>query len=153
MLPRSRPSHSAGTHALSGANWSAITDGSIEMLLVLGFVLDHLGLVAILAGLAVLVKVMPITLGSRVFGQGPAAATATAFLLAHIGEFSFVLQKVGATNGLSVAGRGEDGDQAFIATAVVLVALTPALYQLAVRAGRRMLEREAAARGQVEQTG
>lgn len=49
-----------------------------------------------------------------------------AVFFAQIGEFSFVLQKVGAEAGLSVAVQGADGDQAFIATTVVLIAITPA---------------------------
>jgi CPA2 family monovalent cation:H+ antiporter-2 len=122
--------------------FAAVFFASIGMLLDLGFVFDHPGLVAILAGLAVLVKVMPIALGARAFGQRPAAAAAAAFLLAQIGEFSFVLQKVGAEAGLSVAGQGVDGDQAFIATTVVLISVTPVLYQLAIRAAERILARE-----------
>lgn len=124
--------------------FAAVFFASIGMLLDFGFVVDHLALVAILTGFAMLLKLGPIALGARVLGQRPAAAVAGAFLLAQIGEFSFVLQKVGAENGLSVAGQGEDGDQAFIATTVMLIALTPVLYQVAARAARRMLEREGA---------
>jgi len=122
--------------------FAAVFFASIGMLLDLGFVFDHLGLVAILAGLAVVVKITPIVVGARVFGQRPAAAAAAGFLLAQIGEFSFVLQKVGAENGLSVAGQGADGDQAFIATTVVLIALTPVLYRTAISVGSRILERD-----------
>jgi CPA2 family monovalent cation:H+ antiporter-2 len=111
------------------------------MLLDIGFVLDNLVLVAVLAGLAVLVKVVPIAGAARLLGQRPASAAAAAFLLAQIGEFSFVLQKVGAEAGLSVAGQGAEGDQAFIATTVVLIALTPGLYRLSIIIGRRVLRR------------
>jgi len=121
--------------------FAAIFFASIGMLLDLGFVVDHLLLVALLTGFAMLVKVVPIAAGAGALGQRPAATVAAAFLLSQIGEFSFVLQKVGAEAGLSVAGQGADGDQAFIATTVVLIAITPALYQLAIHAGRRVLER------------
>jgi CPA2 family monovalent cation:H+ antiporter-2 len=68
-----------------------------------------------------------------------------AVFFASIGEFSFVLQKVGVEAGLSVAGQGADGDQAFIATTVVLIAVTPALYELAVVVGGRVLAWQPAA--------
>lgn len=73
--------------------------------------------------------------------QRLASAAAAGFLPAQIGEFSFVLQKVGAEAGLSVAGQGADGDQAFIATTVVLIARTPVLYQLSIKMGYRALQR------------
>jgi CPA2 family monovalent cation:H+ antiporter-2 len=121
--------------------FAAVFFASIGMLLDIGFVLDNLVLVAVLAGLAVLVKVVPIAGAARLLGQRPASAAAAAFLLAQIGEFSFVLQKVGAEAGLSVAGQGAEGDQAFIATTVVLIALTPGLYRLSIIIGRRVLRR------------
>jgi CPA2 family monovalent cation:H+ antiporter-2 len=121
--------------------FSAIFFASIGMLLDIGFVFDHLVLVAILSGLTMAVKVVPIAAAARMLGQRPASAAAAGFLLAQIGEFSFVLQKVGAEAGLSVAGQGADGDQAFIATTVVLIALTPVLYQLSIKMGYRVLRR------------
>jgi CPA2 family monovalent cation:H+ antiporter-2 len=98
-------------------------------------------LVGLLAGFSLLLKFFPIAIGARALGQPPAAAIAAACLLSQIGEFSFVLQKVGVEAGLSVAGQGADGDQAFIATTVVLIAVTPALYKLAIVAGTRVLAR------------
>lgn len=121
--------------------FAAVFFASIGMLLDIGFVLDNLVLVAVLAGLAILVKLVPLAGAARLLGQRPASAAAAAVLLSQIGEFSFVLQKVGAEAGLSVAGQGADGDQAFIATTVVLIALTPALYQLSITVGWRVLGR------------
>ncbi len=122
--------------------FAAVFFASIGMLLDFGFVFDNIALVALLAGFAILLKVVPVFVGARAFGQPPAIAVASAFLLSQIGEFSFVLQQVGADAGLSVAGQGADGDQAFIATTVVLIACTPALYRLAIVAGRRVLARD-----------
>ena len=48
-------------------------------------------------------------------------------MLAQVGEFSFVLERAGRDVGLSPAGLGEAGSQAFIATTVVLMVLTPFL--------------------------
>jgi CPA2 family monovalent cation:H+ antiporter-2 len=101
--------------------FAAIFFASIGMLLDLGFVLDHLGLVAILAGFAMLLKLGPIALGARVLGQRPAAAAAGAFLLAPIGEVSVVLQKVGGGGGRPRAGQGGEGAQPKIATQTVLI--------------------------------
>jgi hypothetical protein len=102
--------------------------------------------VAILAGLAVVVKVVPITAAARLLGQRPASAAAAGFLLAQIGEFSFVLQRVGAEAGLSVAGQGADGDQAFIATTVVLIAVATGLLG-AVHRGVRLADQVIEIRG------
>lgn len=121
--------------------FAAVFFASIGMLLDPQFVLDNLDVVALLAVLAIAVKVVPIWVGARALGQHPAAAAAAAFLLAQIGEFSFVLQKVGAEAGLSFAGRGEDGDQAFIAATVLLISLTPVLFRIAEKAARRRLDR------------
>jgi CPA2 family monovalent cation:H+ antiporter-2 len=122
--------------------FAAVFFASIGMLLDLGFVFDNIVLVALLAGFAVLLKVVPVAIGARAFGQPPAVAVASAFLLSQIGEFSFVLQQVGADAGLSVAGQGAEGDQAFIATTVVLIACTPVLYRFAIVVGGRVLARD-----------
>jgi CPA2 family monovalent cation:H+ antiporter-2 len=63
----------------------------------------------------------------------------SAFLLAQIGEFSFILQKVGADAGLAPADRGDEGTQVFIAVAVILIAITPFLNNLG-RVVKRRLE-------------
>lgn len=50
-------------------------------------------------------------------------------------------RQVGEDAGLSPAGAGEDGGQIFIATAVLLIAATPILYNLAIKMGTRVWER------------
>jgi CPA2 family monovalent cation:H+ antiporter-2 len=77
---------------------------------------------------------------ARLLGYGSAAAGATAFLLAQIGEFSFVLERVGRAAGLYPAGVEGMGEQTFIAAAVVLMAITPLL----ARVGRALEERRKA---------
>jgi CPA2 family monovalent cation:H+ antiporter-2 len=123
------------------AVFAAVFFASIGMQLDLGFAADNLLLVAILAIGGLVVKSVGVGVAARAFGQQPAVVVASAVLLAQIGEFSFVLQKVGLGAGLSVAGQGADGDQAFIATTVVMIAVTPALYKLAGIAGARVLRR------------
>jgi len=71
---------------------------------------------------------------SRLLGYGWALSGATALLLAQIGEFSFVLERVGRSVGLFPAGVEGVGNQTFIAAAVLLMAGTPLL----AAAGRRL---------------
>jgi CPA2 family monovalent cation:H+ antiporter-2 len=56
-----------------------------------------------------------------------AARPRSATRLAQIGEFSFILENVGREAGLTPFDRGANGSQTFIAAAVLLIALTPAL--------------------------
>jgi predicted Kef-type K+ transport protein len=62
-------------------------------------------------------------------------------LLAQIGEFSLILVQVGEDAGLSPADAGADGRQVFIAVAILLIAATPVLYNIAIRAGTSVWER------------
>jgi CPA2 family monovalent cation:H+ antiporter-2 len=118
--------------------FSAIFFVSIGMLLDVGFFLDRWVLVLVLAAGAVVVKVITSSVAARSFGKSLPVAVSAAFLLAQVGEFSFVLELAGRAEGLSPAGVGADGSQAFIATAVVLFLLTPLLDRLGQRAGRRL---------------
>jgi monovalent cation:H+ antiporter-2, CPA2 family len=129
-----------GAHALSEILplqivFSATFFVSIGLLLDLDFVADNLPLVigAILGVLAV--KWVTTTLSVRVLGYGFAAAGLTGLMLAQVGEFSFVLERVGREEGLSPGDLGADGTQTLIATTVILMALTPTLSSF----GRRML--------------
>ncbi len=111
---------------------------SVGMLLDLGFLVTHLPLVA--AGIAAVLVVKVLTTGASVLalGERPPVAAATALMLAQVGEFSFVLERAGSAMGLSPAGLGGDGSQAFIATTVVLMVLTPFLTSLGGAAARRV---------------
>lgn len=100
---------------------------SVGMLLDIGFVLNHLPLVLGVAGAALLLKAL-ITTGSVLALRYPVRIAAAAGLtLAQIGEFSFVLNIAGRDAGLSFAGLGATGEQAFIAATVLLMLLTPLL--------------------------
>jgi CPA2 family monovalent cation:H+ antiporter-2 len=126
--------------------FSAVFFASVGMLLNIGFVIDRWQLVLALAAGTVLAKAVATGVAAKVFRRpGPVIAT-SALLLAQVGEFSFVLQQNGQAAGLSPAGAGEDGSQAFIATAVLLFVLTPVLDFGGRRAGD-WLQRRAVARG------
>ena len=100
----------------------------------LGFVVMNLPLVlAVIVGVLAL-KTLVTTGAARLLGYPLATALPAGFLLAQVGEFSFVLERAGREVGLSPAGLGEAGAQTFIATTVLLMGATPFL----ARFGRRV---------------
>jgi CPA2 family monovalent cation:H+ antiporter-2 len=118
---------------------------SVGMLLDLGFVLTHLPLVVFAIGAVLLVKVATTAVAVRALGYPLPVAAASGLMLAQVGEFSFVLERAGREAGLSPAGLGESGSQAFIAATVVLMVLTPALTALGARVAGRIERRRASA--------
>ncbi|HSJ46504.1 MAG TPA: cation:proton antiporter [Euzebyales bacterium] len=124
------------------ALFSAVFFLSIGMLLDPAFLRSNLPLV--LAVVVVVAAIKLVTTGVAVAAlraPAPIAAVA-AFGLAQIGEFSFVLEGVGRSAGLSPAGLGDAGSQTFIAATVVLMVATPAMSS----AGHRLATRLAARR-------
>lgn len=114
--------------------FSAVFFVSVGMLLDLRFVLANLPVV--LAGVAAvfLLKLLTTWLAVSVLRRtGPGLGAGPALGTALLGEFSFVLETAGRSSGLSPAGLGEDGSQAFIAASVLLLLATPVLASL----GRR----------------
>ncbi|PYE54394.1 cation:proton antiporter [Deinococcus yavapaiensis] len=110
---------------------------SVGLLLDVRFLLANLPLVAGVLLLVVTVKALTSAFGARLLGYAPGVALGAGFLLAQIGEFSFVLERTGREYGLSPAGLGTGGTQAFIAATVVLMALTPVLARLGGTIGER----------------
>ncbi len=113
---------------------------SVGMLLDVGFVVDNIGLVIAAIAVVLAIKLVVTAVSARAFGIALPVAGATALMLAQVGEFSFVLERVGAEEGLMPAGL-EDGSQLLIATTVILMAATPPLMSL----GRRLTDRTDAA--------
>lgn len=118
--------------------FSAIFFASIGMLLDVSFVLDRWQLVVVLAVGTVLTKVIGTGVAARVFHRPAPVVATSALLLAQVGEFAFVLEQNGRAAGLSPAGAGNAGAQAFIATAVLLFLLTPLLDAGGRRLGARL---------------
>ena len=118
---------------------------SVGMLLDLGFLARNIPLVAAAVAGVLAVKLLTTGLAARALGYRTPAAAASALLLAQIGEFSFVLERVGSEAGLSFAGLGEGGSQTFIAATVTLMVATPFLAAMATRVGGRMEARATAA--------
>ena len=128
MVSESRFSHQAFAEILPlQILFSAVFFVSVGLLLDLSFVLSNPLLIATVVVAVVLLKVVITGIAARLLGYTSAVAGATAFLLAQIGEFSFVLERVGAAAGLHPAGVAGMGGQTFIAVAVLLMAFTPLL--------------------------
>jgi CPA2 family monovalent cation:H+ antiporter-2 len=118
--------------------FNAIFFVSVGMLLDLGFVLDNIGIVLLVAGGVLVVKAL-ITGGAvLVLGYPARMAVLVGVSLAQIGEFSFVLERVGATAGLTPAGLGDSGGQIFIAVTVLLMMLTPLMMSIGKRINSKM---------------
>ncbi|ULH16976.1 cation:proton antiporter (plasmid) [Deinococcus sp. KNUC1210] len=110
---------------------------SVGLQLDVRFLLSHLPLVLAGVVLIALLKALLTTVSVRILGQTLATATATGWLLAQIGEFSFVLESSGRALGLTPAGLGSTGTQTFIAATVLLMALTPVMADIGERLGLR----------------
>jgi len=121
--------------------FNAVFFVSIGMLLDTSFIISNPLLMLGLA-VGVLVLKMAVT-GTSVLmiGYPATIALGVGVGLAQIGEFSLILHQVGSEAGLSPAGLGPDGDQAFLGLAVTLMVLTPILVQLEPKV-RGLLQRK-----------
>jgi CPA2 family monovalent cation:H+ antiporter-2 len=105
------------------ALFAAVFFSSIGMLLDPGFVLDNVTLILFFCVVVIATKLIATGAAAKIFKRPIGVVASSAFLLAQIGEFSFILQKVGAVAGLAPADRGDEGTQVFIAVAVILIAV------------------------------
>ena len=138
VMSESRFSHHAFAEVLPlQILFSAVFFISVGMLLDLAFVVRHPLLILGVVLAVVVVKVVATSLATSLLHYPAPAVGATAFLLAQIGEFSFVLERVGRAAGLAPAGADQMGAQTFIAATVLLMVMTPIL----ARAGRAFEER------------
>jgi CPA2 family monovalent cation:H+ antiporter-2 len=101
---------------------------SVGMLFNPMFLIENLGLVATTVGLVVVGKALIFGTIARVFGYVNAAPLIVGLGLFQIGEFSFVLAKVG----LNTDSISEDLYSLILTTAVVTMVLTPFFSRLAV---------------------
>ena len=119
------------------ALFAAIFFTSIGMLLDPRAFMDLWPVILFICVAIVAIKVVGTGVAVSLFKRPVAVAISSAFVLAQIGEFSFILEKIGREAGLSPAGRGVEGSQIFIAATVLLIALTPLLFKIGESAGRR----------------
>jgi K+:H+ antiporter len=131
MVSESRFSHHAfGEIMPLQILFSATFFVSVGMLLDVGFLLRHLPLVLAAVALVLVLKAGTTATSVLALGYGGPVAAAAALTLAQVGEFSFVLDRAGRNAGLSPAGLGDSGSQAFIACTVLLMIATPHLTQV-----------------------
>lgn len=124
VVSESRYSHHAFSEILPlQILFSATFFVSVGLLLDLSFVMQNLPIVLASVGVIVVLKALITFIAARLLGYEPIVAGATALLLAQIGEFSFVLERVGRASGLVPV----MGGQTFIASAVLLMVVTPLL--------------------------
>jgi len=122
---------------------------SVGILLDLRFLITNLPLVLTAIAAVLLIKIVTTGVSVLALGYRLPVAAASALMLAQIGEFSFVLERAGRAAGLSAAGLGESGSQAFIAATVILMVLTPFLMQIGSKIARR-IESTEKARGEAK---
>lgn len=113
---------------------------SIGMLLDLGYVLDNPILIVGLALGVVVVKLSATAAAAAALRQPRAVVVCSALILAQIGEFSFVLERVGEQVGLVPAGLS-GGTDAFIAVTVLLMVLSTYAMRLADVSATRLASR------------
>jgi CPA2 family monovalent cation:H+ antiporter-2 len=94
---------------------------SVGMLLDPTFLVTHLGTVALVVGLVAVGKGLICGVLARLFGYGNVVPLAVGFSMFQIGEFSFVLARVG----LNTGSISRDLYALVLATALVTIVLTP----------------------------
>lgn len=114
---------------------------SVGMLLDVGFLIQNLPLVFGILVAAVVIKVVITGISVKMLGYAMPVAITSAFVLAQVGEFSFVLERAGRDVGLFPGGIEGAGSQAFIAATVLGMLLTPVLASVGRALGGRMANR------------
>jgi len=103
---------------------------SVGMLLDVGYLAAHLAPVLGATGAVLVLKAAMGALAAYLLGYPLRPAIMVGLALCQIGEFSFVLAKVGLSHGLMDA----EGYQLFLAASIMTMALTPPLIALSPRA-------------------
>lgn len=94
---------------------------SVGMLLDLGFFLQHIGVISLLVFLVFIVKSSAAALAMAALRHTPKTVILTGLSLFQVGEFAFILSKVGIQYGL----LNEQTNQYFLAVSIVSMLLTP----------------------------
>jgi CPA2 family monovalent cation:H+ antiporter-2 len=108
---------------------------SIGMLLDLGFLMNHPDQVALISGAVIISKTLIATIAVLFLGFPLRTAIVVGLTLCQVGEFSFILAKVGVDYGLLVG----DTFQLFLAVAVITMGVTPFIMALAPRVANATL--------------
>lgn len=122
MISESEYSHNAFGHVIPFKDtFSSFFFVSIGMLLDVGFVLDNIGLVFFTVVFVIVLKMGVAGLTGFVLGHTFRGQLLVGFALAQVGEFSFILAKIGQTYNI----LSNFYYQLFLAVAIVTMSVTP----------------------------
>lgn len=110
---------------------------SVGMLVDVGFIVQHPGLVLFWACAIILLKVLAAGTAVLVLGYPVRMALMTGMALGQVGEFSFVLAKTGVDAGL----LPKESYQIFLASSVITMSVTPWLVQFAPAVAARLCKK------------
>ncbi|MDI6897138.1 monovalent cation:proton antiporter family protein [Methanocella conradii] len=102
---------------------------SIGMLLDVRFVLDNPVIILLAVAIVIIVKALLAGGTTIALGYQMRSAVLVGLALSQVGEFSFILSKLGVDNGL----LSQDMYQLFLATSILTMAVSPLLINLAPR--------------------
>lgn len=102
---------------------------SIGMLLDITFFMEHISIVLIAVLIIFLVKGLLASVAAAVLRYPPRTVMLTGLALFQVGEFAFILSKVGIDSGLLTA----EMNQYFLSVSVLTMALTPFIFMLSGR--------------------
>jgi CPA2 family monovalent cation:H+ antiporter-2 len=108
--------------------FNAVFFVSVGMLLDLSYVIANPLIILGTAFVVVTLKFVTATTSMLMLKYPIRIIAASGITLAQIGEFSFVLERVGRAAGITPAGLGDAGVQTFIAVAVLLMIATPFMF-------------------------
>jgi CPA2 family monovalent cation:H+ antiporter-2 len=122
MISESEYSHNAFGHVIPFKDtFSSFFFVSIGMLLDLGFVVDHFGIVIVTVVLVIGLKTIVAGLTGFILGHTFRGQLMVGFALAQVGEFSFILAKLGQNYQI----LSDYFYQLFLAVAIVSMSITP----------------------------
>ena len=115
--------------------FSSIFFISVGMLLDVNFFLSHLPIIALCAAAIITAKILMTVPAVKILNYSMRTALLTAFCLAQVGEFSFVLAK----SALGLELISNDAYQIFLASSILTMVLTPLLIGVAPRVAAGIL--------------
>jgi CPA2 family monovalent cation:H+ antiporter-2 len=118
--------------------FTAVFFVSVGMLLDVKTLIQHPLLIAGTTIVVLVIKFLINTGSMLSLGYPIRIVAASGLAIAQIGEFSFVLERAGRGVGLTPAGLGDLGSQAFIAVSVLLMIASPFLFNAAPHLGYKL---------------
>lgn len=109
---------------------------SVGMLMDVTFFMEHIGVVLLIVVVVIIVKSLVAAVAIGVLRHSPRTVILTAISLFQVGEFAFVLSKVGVANGLLTA----ETNQYFLSVSIVTMVLTPFILMSSEKISDRLLK-------------